>query len=141
MVFVGCGKMDGMLDGKRIGAVLLMGGEGRRCGGGVPKQYRLLGGKRVFEHALERMVAVGLFDEIVLVCHKDWMVEGAVYREGFKNREMPRRCSSFESGVAGAEADKLKKFIDAGGSQKRWLSDAGRIDFRIPSGIKARGQQ
>jgi hypothetical protein len=54
---------------------------------------------------------------------------------------MPRKRPDFESGEAGAEADKLKKFIDAGGSQKRWLSDAGRIDFRIPSGIKARGQQ
>ena len=42
---------------------------------------------------------------------------------------MPRRRPEFGSGEAGAEADKLKKFIDAGGSQIQWLSDAGRNQF------------
>jgi addiction module HigA family antidote len=51
-----------------------------------------------------------------------------LYRERLKNREMPRRRPSFGSGVAGAEAAKLKKFSDAGGSQNLWLSDAGRTD-------------
>jgi hypothetical protein len=41
----------------------------------------------------------------------------------------------FEQGEADAEADKLKKFIDAGRSQMQWLSDAGRTNFRITSGI------
>ena len=58
-----------------------------------------------------------------------------LYREGFKNREMPRRRPEFESGKAGAEAAKLRKFSDAGGSQILWLPDAGRTDFRITSGI------
>jgi hypothetical protein len=39
---------------------------------------------------------------------------------------MTRRRPEFESGVAGAEAAKLKKFSDAGGSQIQWLSDAVR---------------
>jgi hypothetical protein len=54
---------------------------------------------------------------------------------------MPRRRPGFGSGEAGAErpgvpedasslgwvvADKLKKFIDAGGSQKQWLPDVAR---------------
>jgi hypothetical protein len=42
---------------------------------------------------------------------------------------MPRRRPGFESGEAGAEADKLKKFIDASGFQKQWLPDAGRTNF------------
>jgi hypothetical protein len=33
------------------------------------------------------------------------------------------------------KADKLKKFIDAGGPQIQWLLDVGRTNFRITSGI------
>ena len=42
---------------------------------------------------------------------------------------MPRRRPEFEPGFAGAEAAKLKKFSDAGGSQIQWLPDAGRTRF------------
>ncbi|MBX7067501.1 MAG: NUDIX hydrolase [Parachlamydiales bacterium] len=48
---------------------------------------------------------------------------------------MPRRRPDFGSGAAGAEAAKLKKFSDAGGSQNPWLSDTGRTDSSITSGI------
>ncbi len=48
---------------------------------------------------------------------------------------MPRRRPEFVPGAAGAEAAKFKKFSDAGGSQILWLSDAGRADFSITSGI------
>jgi 2-C-methyl-D-erythritol 4-phosphate cytidylyltransferase len=62
-----------MFDGKWIGAVLLMGGNGRRFGGDVPKQFHLLQGREVYRHALDTLISVRLFDEIVLVCHPDWM--------------------------------------------------------------------
>ena len=39
---------------------------------------------------------------------------------------MTRRRPDFESGMAGAEAAKLKKFSDASGSRKQWLFDAVR---------------
>jgi hypothetical protein len=39
---------------------------------------------------------------------------------------MARKRPKFEPGAAGAEAAKLKKFSDAGGSQVSWLSDAAR---------------
>ncbi len=42
---------------------------------------------------------------------------------------MPRRRPDFEPDSVGAEAVKLRKFSDAGGSQKQWLSDAGRNRF------------
>jgi hypothetical protein len=42
---------------------------------------------------------------------------------------MPRRRPEFEPDLVGAEADKLEKFIDAGGSQIQWLPDAGRFTF------------
>jgi hypothetical protein len=41
-------------------------------------------------------------------------------------------------GVADVEAAKLEEFSDADGSQILWLSDAGRSDFSITSGIQAR---
>jgi 2-C-methyl-D-erythritol 4-phosphate cytidylyltransferase len=64
---------------QRIGAILLMGGDGKRFGSELPKQLQLLGGKKVFTYALETLIASGLFHEIVLVCHPHWMVahEGA----------------------------------------------------------------
>src|SRR5262245_60576327 len=40
---------------------------------------------------------------------------------------MPRMCLEFEPGEAGAEAAKLEKFSDAGGSQIQRLTDAGRF--------------
>ncbi len=60
---------------------------------------------------------------------------------------MARRRPEFESGPAGTEAAKLKKFSagvlndasslgwGAGGSQRQWLPDAARTDFSIMSGI------
>lgn len=50
-------------------------------------------------------------------------------REGFNNREMPRRRPDFELGEAGAEAAQPERLGDAGESQKRCLSDAGKTDF------------
>lgn len=78
-----------MWQGKRIGAVLLMGGEGRRFGSVMPKQFHLLDGKPLYRYALEALVEVGIFDEIVLVCHRDWMgsVEGARVVEGGQTRQ------------------------------------------------------
>ena len=42
---------------------------------------------------------------------------------------MARRRPEFEPGIAGAEAAKLNKFSDAGGTQIQWLPDAARTDF------------
>jgi hypothetical protein len=68
---------------------------------------------------------------------------------------MPRRRPEFETSEAGAEADKLKKFIDAGGfkvsgcpTQPAFPKDtlslgkagAGRTNFRITRGINAEVQ-
>ncbi|HSX10579.1 MAG TPA: IspD/TarI family cytidylyltransferase [Chlamydiales bacterium] len=90
-----------MFDGKRIGAVLLLGGEGLRFGNSTPKQFHMLGEKRVFQHALDTLVEVGLFDEIVAVCHKDWMhlVAGRAVPGG-KTRQASVYC-----GLKGFERD------------------------------------
>jgi 2-C-methyl-D-erythritol 4-phosphate cytidylyltransferase len=62
-----------MYQNKRIGAVLLMGGMGARFQSTIPKQFHPLCGKKVYEHALDTMRASKFFDEIVLVCHPDWL--------------------------------------------------------------------
>lgn len=49
-----------------------MGGEGRRFGSAIPKQFHFLGEKRVYRYALDTFLKMGVFDEILLVCHRDW---------------------------------------------------------------------
>jgi hypothetical protein len=66
----------------------------------------------------------------------NFRITSGIYREGFKNWEMPRRRPEVEPSEADVEADKLKKFIDADGPQMQWLLDAGRTNFRITSGIR-----
>lgn len=56
-------------------ALILMGGEGRRLGSAVPKQFHGLGSLKVYQHTLETFRQSGLFQEIILVCHPDW-IEG-----------------------------------------------------------------
>jgi 2-C-methyl-D-erythritol 4-phosphate cytidylyltransferase len=62
-----------MLNGHRVGAVLLMGGVGSRFGSETPKQFHRLSGKAVYEVALEPFLEAGFIDEIVLSCHPDWI--------------------------------------------------------------------
>ena len=62
-----------MLNNFRIGAVLLMGGEGRRFGNELPKQFHRLAGKPVFIHTLEVFLQAEWIDDIILVCHPDWI--------------------------------------------------------------------
>lgn len=58
--------------GHRIGAILLMAGIGSRLGGEIPKQFLLLGDKKVYLHTLSVFDSLGIFDELVLVCHPAW---------------------------------------------------------------------
>jgi len=62
-----------MFQGKKVGALLLMGGEGRRFCSDIPKQFHLLAGKEVYRHTLDAVLSAGFFDEIVLVTHTDWV--------------------------------------------------------------------
>lgn len=66
-----------MLEGKYIGAVILMGGEGRRFGTPIPKQFQSLKNKKLYRFALDTFLSCQMFDEIVLVCHPDWLAEVA----------------------------------------------------------------
>lgn len=50
-----------------------MSGSGERFGSSQPKQFHNLSGKRVYLHTLDRFLTSGLFDEILLVSHPDWI--------------------------------------------------------------------
>ena len=54
-------------------AIILMGGEGKRFSTAIPKQFHLLGGLSVYQHTLNTFRESGLFREIILVCHPDWI--------------------------------------------------------------------
>jgi 2-C-methyl-D-erythritol 4-phosphate cytidylyltransferase len=64
-----------MLQNSTVGALILIAGEGKRLGGEIPKQFLRLSGKRVYLHTLETFLKAGCFDEILLVCHPDWIAE------------------------------------------------------------------
>ena len=48
-------------------AIIVAAGRGLRAGGGVPKQWRSLGGRLVVEHALARFAAHPATDRTLLV--------------------------------------------------------------------------
>ena len=58
-------------DNQDIWIVLAAGGEGRRMGGAVRKQYLALDGKRILEHTLERFNAFSWVSGMVLVTPAD----------------------------------------------------------------------
>jgi 2-C-methyl-D-erythritol 4-phosphate cytidylyltransferase len=57
----------------RCTALLLMAGIGSRLGSPIPKQFHLLGPKKIYLHTLETFLSSGLFQQIILVCHPDWI--------------------------------------------------------------------
>jgi len=57
----------------RCSALLLMAGIGSRLGSPIPKQFHLLGSKKVYLHTLETFLNSHLFQQIILVCHPDWI--------------------------------------------------------------------
>jgi len=61
------------LNGKTIGAILLMGGHGERFGGDLPKQFHPLLGKKVYQHALHTLQDLACIDKIILVTHPKWL--------------------------------------------------------------------
>lgn len=58
-------------------ALIVAAGRGVRAGGGVPKQWRPLGGKRVVDHAIAAFEAHPGIDRIAIVLHPDDMGEQA----------------------------------------------------------------
>ncbi len=62
-----------MYQNKRIVAILLMGGSGMRFSSHLPKQFHRLSGKKIYLHTVELFKSVKEIDEVLIVCHKDWI--------------------------------------------------------------------
>jgi ribitol-5-phosphate 2-dehydrogenase (NADP+) / D-ribitol-5-phosphate cytidylyltransferase len=56
-----------------LSAIILMGGEGKRLSSVTPKQFHHLGSLLVYQHTLHTFRKSHLFQEIILVCHPDWV--------------------------------------------------------------------
>lgn len=54
-------------------AVILAGGSGSRMGGGLPKQFLKVAGKKVIEHTIEVFEKNKHIDEIAIVCKADYI--------------------------------------------------------------------
>jgi 2-C-methyl-D-erythritol 4-phosphate cytidylyltransferase len=52
-----------------------MAGIGSRLGSPTPKQFHLLGSKKIYLHTLETFLTSNFFQQIILVCHRDWIDE------------------------------------------------------------------
>lgn len=56
-----------------ITIILLMSGSGERFGSSTPKQFLNLSGKKVYLHTLDAFLPFTEFQEILLVCHHDYI--------------------------------------------------------------------
>lgn len=70
-------------------AIILAGGEGHRAGGDVPKQFRVVCGKPMYQWSLEAFVKADSNTELVLVCHP-----GAFDLLDILDSEWDERCAS-----------------------------------------------
>ncbi|GAB4191718.1 MAG: bifunctional cytidylyltransferase/SDR family oxidoreductase [Simkaniaceae bacterium] len=50
-----------------------MGGDGKRFGNSLPKQFQLLSGKKIYQHTLEVFLNSQFFQNILLVCRPDYV--------------------------------------------------------------------
>ncbi len=56
-----------------ISCILLMGGTGNRFNNKIIKQFYLLNNKPLFQHSLDLFLEQDYIDEVILVCHPDYM--------------------------------------------------------------------
>ena len=81
--------------------IIVAGGSGLRAGGGVPKQYRRLGGRTVLDHAISRFAAFSVLSLAVVVDarHEGHLAGcgGAVVAGG------PERADSVANGLRALE--------------------------------------
>lgn len=62
-----------MYQNYKFSLILLLSGQGVRFGGNRPKQFYNLSGKKIYLYSLDAFYELNVFDEIILVCLKDWL--------------------------------------------------------------------
>ncbi len=82
-----------MYKSAKLSAIILIGGDGERFNNSLPKQFHNLSGKKIYLHTFEKFQNLKCFDEIILVCHKNYLemvqkdLPGFKVVEGGKNRQ------------------------------------------------------
>ncbi|MBN2479525.1 MAG: D-ribitol-5-phosphate cytidylyltransferase [Parachlamydiales bacterium] len=74
-----------MYKNKKISAILLLSGSGNRFDSDLPKQFHNLSGKNVYLHTLNVFYKTKVFDEIILVCLKDFIEQVKKQTSNYKN--------------------------------------------------------
>lgn len=85
-------------------AVIVAAGRGRRVGGDVPKQWRMLRGRTVLAWTLDAFRQAGCIDRIVLVLHPDDMALAAGYAAHGDVRVAAGGATRRDSVLAGLES-------------------------------------
>lgn len=88
-------------NGQRVYAVLLASGTGSRMGGGMPKQFTVIAGKTILEHAIQAFETCSVIDEIVIVAHPEFL--GAV-EEICKKTQFQKVSSIVPGGITRFES-------------------------------------
>ncbi|MCH9631042.1 MAG: 2-C-methyl-D-erythritol 4-phosphate cytidylyltransferase [Chlamydiia bacterium] len=78
-----------------LSLILLSGGKGLRVGGTTPKQYTLLGEKPLILHSLDTFLSIPLFNEVVIVCGKEYKH----FFKGYKSAVFAEPGSTRQSSV------------------------------------------
>ena len=90
-------------------ALIVAAGSGTRMGGGVPKQFRLLGGKPVLRRAVESLIRHPAVRTVRVVVGKGQQAEATRALDGLRIGELieggAERADSVRAGLAAAEGD------------------------------------
>lgn len=76
-----------MSEGKQTVALIVAAGKGERAGGGVPKQYRILGDRSVLAHAVDALSCHPAIDAVQVVIGAG---QESAYRTAIGDRPLPR---------------------------------------------------
>ncbi len=105
----------------RTVALVVAAGEGRRAGGGLPKQYRPLAGRPLLSHTLEALAHPSI-DEIVVVIGAD---QEDLFRKAAGDRPLPSFVIGGDSRQQSVR-NGLESLADRGGVDQVLIHDAAR---------------
>jgi len=95
-----------------IAALIVAAGSGSRAGQGVPKQYRMIGGKSVLAHAIDSLMVHPAIDQVQVVIGEG---QESLYRSAIGARSLPPPvtggASRRESVLAGIKAIKSEHVL------------------------------
>ncbi len=108
--------------GEKIAALIVAAGQGNRAGGGLPKQYRLIGGKAVLAHAMDAVAAHPLISTIILVVAPG---QEATARSVLGDRSLAAIVGGADSRRGSVRAG-LERLASTGGADHVLIHDAAR---------------